>query len=204
MGGAILQFGTCVDVQHLCQPSASRAADPSAAPGAGTAAVGQRASSRPAADIILSWNPPKTASKDRVAVLREAVAPVCSPAYAAEHGETLAGPGVDWSGLTLLDLVRPNPGWTSWDDWLALPGRPAGTPRRLEFDHYTYVLEAAAAGNGIALGCRDFIERLLDAGALVLLGDGLVETGCTLYGVLTEKGSNKPLARQCLRFLGLD
>ena len=154
----------------------------------------------PSADILLTWNAAGVAPEDRVVALREAVRPVCSPAYAAAHAQTLAGPVAGWGGLTCLDLVRPNEGWATWEDWFAVAGRPDGAPGRVGFDCYTYVLEAAAAGHGIALGWRHFIERPVDAGALVALRDGFVEFDNAYYGVLTEKGRRKPLARRCLAF----
>ncbi len=154
----------------------------------------------PSADILMTWDAAGAAPQDRALAHREAVRPVCSPAYAATHAQTLAGPVAGWSGLTFLDLLRPSEGWASWEDWFAVAGRPDGAPRRLGFDSYTYVLEAAAAGHGIALGWRHFIERPLEAGALVALGDGFVEFDSAYYGVLTEKGRRKPLARRCLAF----
>ena len=127
--------------------------------------------------------------------------PVCSPAYAAEHAETLAGPVVGWGALTFLDLLRPNEGWAEWEDWFAVAGRPQGTLRRLGLDSYTYVLEAAAAGNGVALGWRHLIEQYLAAGALVALGDGFVEFDRSYFAVLTDKGRRNPLAQKCLPLL---
>ena len=154
----------------------------------------------PAADILMTWDAARVAPEDRVVVHREAVRPVCSPAYADAHARTLAGPVADWSGLTFIDLLQPSEGWASWEDWFAVAGRPDGAPRRLGLDSYTYVLEAAAAGHGLALGWRDFIERPLESGALVALGDGFVEFDRDYYGVLTEQGRRKPLARRCLAF----
>ena len=154
----------------------------------------------PSADILMTWDTAGVAPQDRALAHREAVRPVCSPAYAGAHAQTLAGPVAGWSGLTFLDLLRPNEGWASWENWFAVAGRPDGAPRRLGFDSYTYVLEAAAAGHGIALGWQYFIERPLEAGALVALGDGFVEFDRAFFGVLTEKGRRKPLARRCLAF----
>ena len=96
-------------------------------------------------------------------------------------------------------MRRPNEGWATWEDWFAAAGRPDGTPRRTGHDTYTLVLEAAAAGHGIALGLRHFVDRLVETGALVALGDRFVEFD-SLHGVLTEKGRRKPLARRCLAF----
>ncbi len=58
----------------------------------------------------------------------------------------------------------------------------------------------AAAGHGIALGWRGFIERHLETGALVELADEFVETDGAYYCVLTERGRRNPLARKCLEF----
>ena len=93
--------------------------------------------------------------------------PVCAPGYAAAHAETLAGPVSGWGGLTLLDLVRPNEGWASWENLFAAAGGPEETPRRFAFDSYVYVLEAAVASHGVALDWPRFADRLLEAGTLV-------------------------------------
>ncbi len=156
--------------------------------------------SDPSADLVLTWNAAGFPPEDRTVTLREAVRPFCSPGFAAAHAETLAGPVAGWGGLTFLDLVRPNEGWATWEDWFAVAGRPDGSPRRGGFDCYAYVLEAAAAGQGIALGWRYFIEQPLEAGGLVPLGDGFVEFDRVYSGVLTEKGRRKPLAHKCLEF----
>ena len=158
----------------------------------------------PTADIYVAWEAADGAPEDRVVAFREAVRPVCSPGYAAQHAETLAGPVAGWGGLTCLDLVRPNEGWATWEEWFAASGEAAGTLRRVGFDSYTYVLEAAAAGTGIALGWRHFIGRFLESGTLVALGDRFVEFDRAYYAVLTEKGRRKPLARRCLPFFELD
>ena len=156
-----------------------------------------------AADIRLTWEPGDTAPEDRVVAMKEEVRPVCAPAYAATHADVLAGPAAGWGPLTLLDLVRPNEGWATWEDWFAAAGQPERPPRRLGIDSYAYVLEAAVGGHGIALGWRHFIERYLDAGTLIALGEGFVRFERTHYGVLTEHGRHKPLARKCLEFFRL-
>ena len=71
----------------------------------------------------------------------------------------------------------------------------------LEPDSYAGVLRAAAAGRGIALGRRYWIERHVEAGILVPLGSGPVELKNVYHGLLTRKGRRKPLARGCLAFL---
>ncbi len=153
----------------------------------------------PAADVVLGWEA-TIGAEDRVVVSGEAVRPLCSPGYAQTHAEVLSGPVSGWSGLTFLDFTRPNEGWASWEDWFATVGRPEPAPRYIGFDSYTYMLEAAAAGHGIILGWRHFIERHIGSGALVELADRFVEFDNHYCGALTEKGRRNPVAQKCLEF----
>ena len=154
----------------------------------------------PIADVVLSWEA-NLHDEARVQVHEEAVRPLCSPEYAAMHAEILNGPVSNWSELTFLDLTRPNQGWASWDDWFEVAGRPERVPKYIDFDSYVYVLEAAVAGRGIALGWRHFIARYLESGTLVGLTDGFTEFDNYYCGVLTKQGRKNPLAQQCLVLL---
>ena len=153
------------------------------------------------ADVMLTWERPSTEPRDRVVVFQEAVRPVCSRSFLATHGQVLNGPVSGWSGVNFLEIAGPNEGWADWEDWFQVSGRPAMTPRIVHFDHYTYVLDAAAAGDGISLAWRGMVEQYLQTGALVALTDDFVETDSYFYGVLTEKGRTVPIARDCLEFL---
>ena len=63
------------------------------------------------------------------------------------------------------------------------------------------MLEAAAAGHGLALGWRHFVDRNLEEGALVALADRFIAFDNRYCGVLTEKGRRNPAAHTCLEFL---
>ena len=154
----------------------------------------------PVADVVLTWNDAQATPQFRVPVVNEAVRPVCSPAYAAAHADALNGPVGGWSALTLIEYTRSNDGWATWDDWFAVAGRPKRRPTYLELDRYPYVLETAAAGRGVALGWRGFIERYLEEGSLVALEEGFTEFDRCCFCALTEKGQAKALARECLAF----
>ena len=158
----------------------------------------------PPADVVLTWNAekvaPSAADEDKAVAFGEEVQLICSPGYAAAHADTLARPIVDWGGLTFLKLNLPNLGWVTWSDWFGIDGYPAATPLYEGFDSYIQVLEAAAAGLGIALGWRGYIERHLDSGAIVTLDKGFVEFDGRFVALLTAKGRRNPLARKCLSF----
>ncbi len=153
----------------------------------------------PPPDLILAWEA-HMAAEDHVVILEEAVRPVCSPGYAETHTGPASGPVSGWSGLTFLDLISPGQGLASWDDWFRVAGRPEIRPRFIGVDSYAHALEAAAAGEGIALGWRHLIERYLETGILVALRDTYVEFDNRYCGVLTERGRKRSLARKCLAF----
>ena len=131
----------------------------------------------------------------------EAVRPVCSPEYATKHTETLKGSVSGWSGLAFLEPGLPNRGWASWEDWFQAVGYPEPQPRFTSFDNYVYSLEAAVAGQGIALGWRIFVDQHLETGALVALGDGYIERDNHFCGMLSEQGRLRPIASKCLSLL---
>ena len=154
----------------------------------------------PVADIILGWE--ASMEGDEYVVLRDEVAgPVCSPRFAEVHKETLRQPVSRWCELPFLDLNRPNLGWASWEDWFRKMGCPWVAPQRELIDIYAYVLDAAAHGQGIALGSGDFMLGYLDSGRLIPLAQGFVSMGKRLCGKLTARGQDKPVANQCLAFL---
>ena len=154
----------------------------------------------PVADLVFTWNAAHEASENCVPVLKEAARPVCAPRYAETHADILNGPVAGWGAVTLIDCVRPADGRATWDDWFTAAGRPRREPCYQRHESYAYVLEAAAAGHGLALGRQGLIEPYLGTGRLVALGDGFLEFDNHCYCVLTEKGRGKALALECLAF----
>jgi LysR family glycine cleavage system transcriptional activator len=152
----------------------------------------------PDIDILFRYDAGRTALTDRSPVLPEAVVPVVSPSFYRRHrGRLESGPAA-WSGLAFLELSKPNHGWATWSEWFARQGRPGQSPDYLYFNNYVYLLEAAAAGKGIALGWRGLVDRHLDSGVLRGLGGEYTEFDRGIYAVLTDYGKGKPLARRCL------
>ena len=154
----------------------------------------------PVPDVVLDWQK-FIRSEDRTILFREAVRPVCSPEYAASHEESLSKPVSWWSDLMFLEPGLPNSGWASWEDWFQAAGHPKPQPRFKSFDNYIYSLEAAVSGQGIALGWRNFVDRHLETGALVALGDGYIERDNHFCGMLSEQGRLRPIASKCLSLL---
>ena len=87
--------------------------------------------------------------------------PVCSPALAADAARPLAGPAdLDRHVLLQLDDEHsPLQDWTLWLRALGLPEiKPAGS---LHFSSYDQVIQAAIAGQGVALGRFPLVRRMM-------------------------------------------
>ena len=151
-------------------------------------------------DLVFTPNADRIAPADRAMVFRDAVVPVCSPAYAKEHARVLAQPVSHWGALTFLNLTKPNRGWATWEDWHARVGGLEHMPEQIGFENYVYLLEAATAGRGLALGWTGCIGRYLDTGALVTLDSHPVEFDRAQFAALTDQGRQRELARRCLEF----
>lgn len=96
----------------------------------------------------------------------EHVTPVASPGFLAE---TAVAGVADLDRLPLLHLDAPGPGrWLGWDDYAASAGtRLTGRTPGLTFNNYILVVQAAIAGQGLALGWRPLIDDALARGLLV-------------------------------------
>ena len=149
-------------------------------------------------DLVVSYHDAADVPGDRVVAFHEAIAPVCSPHFAATHADILRRPVPQWRSLPFLNFARPTHGWATWDDWFETVGRPAPMLRYWNYDDYVYMIDAAVAGLGLALGWRNFMDRFFNAGSLVQAADEFVEFDRPLAARLTERGRRRRLARECL------
>lgn len=100
----------------------------------------------------------------------EVVVPVCAPGLLVG-----AEPAAD-ARLIHLDSGTPAP-WFSWADYLAQnAGARAAQAERghLRFNTYSLVMDAAVAGQGVALGWRGLVDSLIGRGQLVVAGREMV------------------------------
>lgn len=114
-------------------------------------------------------------------LMDEEVVPVCSPAFRDRHAldrpERLAGV------VLLQQSTRPH----LWDEWLALAGASHPSPfRGPRFEQFTMIAEAAAAGLGVGLVPRFFVEEEVAQGRLVLPFDRPMCSDKAYYVVYPE------------------
>jgi len=115
----------------------------------------------------------------------EEVFPVCSPDY------PLPRPGRDWVEwlleAQLIDLADSHWNWMNWRLWLG--GNDIDEPlgnRNLQINSYPLVIDAACAGQGVALGWRYLVDDLIAAGRLVRPIEQSLQTELGYYFICRE------------------
>ncbi|MBB3229188.1 LysR substrate-binding domain-containing protein [Halomonas stenophila] len=125
---------------------------------------------RQAADIAIRFGPYMPQDAGRL-VASEAVFPVCRPDYASEHGlaDTLTA-----SHLTQLSLLHQDikdPRWLDWTQWCQHAGLSlVPSDDVFAYHNYALLLNAALAGQGVALGWSPLVKDYLASGQLIALG----------------------------------
>jgi LysR family glycine cleavage system transcriptional activator len=119
-------------------------------------------------DLAVRYLADASAFRGAVQLFGERLLPVASPAL-VKRGPPLKRPA-DLARHVLLHLDDPDGlmPWLNWPAWLAANGEPdlkaAGAIR---FSLYDQLIQAALAGEGVALGRIPLIAGLLDRGRLV-------------------------------------
>ncbi len=106
-----------------------------------------------------------------VELFGEAVRPIASPSFAAEHGIDAETSPEDLARLPLLHVDSERRPSMTWPEWFAASGTDVRPPRpRIVYDHYSTVVQEALVGHGVALGWRHLVGDLVRRGLLVPVG----------------------------------
>ncbi len=131
----------------------------------------------------------------------EEVFPVCSPQLLAGREPPL--PADVLREFPLLHLRGE--GNANWFDWagvfraLEIPQAPA--PGQLRFDNYTLLIQAAIAGQGVAIGWRHLVDALLDQGLLCRPIAAAAISGYGYYVVLPQRKRRVQIVQQFVDWL---
>ena len=115
-------------------------------------------------DLAIRYTTPALAPAGALRLFGETVAPVAHPSLGLKP--LRAAEAV--SRLCLLDFDDPQHPWLRWNGWLASVGWADAKPQAvLHFNQYDQLIQAALAGQGVALGRLELIQPLLDEKRLV-------------------------------------
>lgn len=151
-------------------------------------------------DLALAGGAPLDKRDSFVPVFPERVRPVAAPAFWERVGR-VSNPS-DLVPLPLLELEKPNFGWTDWPSWfhhLAPDVAPPSPAKR--YPNYVYALEAAAAGEGVALGWDGYWEAYREAGRLTPANIAPLTTGGGCFAAPTPARTSPDLVEKLLTVL---
>lgn len=144
----------------------------------------------------------KSGSTSGTPLFQETVQPVCAPSL-LERGPRLAVPA-DLRAHTLLQIGNATAGGmpAEWQSWLTAVGAGDVEPASLlTFSSYDTAVAAAVAGQGVVLGRRPLVDRLLRERALVAPFQG-EWASARAYGLLTSAASaRRPAVRDLAAWL---
>lgn len=142
-------------------------------------------------DLAIRYAPLAHAPTGATRLFDDRIIPVAHPSLGAERldADTLSRHVL----LEFEGLQRP---LLRWSDHLAAAGLYDAKPRGAQyFSQYDHVLQAALAGQGIALGRADLVEPLIAEGKLVALSEGKGAANGYAYWLVQAE----PSARQDVR-----
>ncbi len=122
-------------------------------------------------DVAVRYMAPSAAPRDAVRLFSDEVLPLCSPKLLRDRARPLRAPADLKHHVLLHDDYLPGApaqAWLEWGNWLAAHGlqdlKPAGD---LRFSHYDQLIQAAIAGQGVALGRLPLLAAVLRRKELV-------------------------------------
>lgn len=152
-------------------------------------------------DVAIAFGDGRFKHGEAHLLFREEVFPVCSPQLL--NGQPLPLSAAALASLPLLHL-RPESraGWFDWHSLFAALGiAEAPSSGMLRFDNYTLLIQAAIAGQGVAIGWRHLIDHLLVQGLLCQLSSGVASSQLGYYAVLPERKRRQRLTQNFVDWL---
>lgn len=151
-------------------------------------------------DLLIEYARGPLADEGVRRLFGEAIFPVCSPEYLRERAPPRAAG--DLAAETLLALDDDHPDWMDWSEWFRGAGVDSAqaerTPSRrpIRINNYPALLQAAIAGQGIALGWRHLVDDFVGAGSLLpLLNDRRQGQGAFYLRTTRPAPDGSPVAR---------
>ncbi|MBX3623505.1 MAG: LysR family transcriptional regulator [Rhizobacter sp.] len=119
-------------------------------------------------DLAIRYTAAAHAPKGAIQLFGESIAPVAHPSLASTPWR---GPK-DLRSKVLLEFDSPRHPWLQWAGWLEARGWAAAKPGGMvHFNQYDHTIQAALAGQGVALGRLELIQPLLASGQLVVVDE---------------------------------
>jgi DNA-binding transcriptional LysR family regulator len=134
---------------------------------------------------------------------QECIGAVAGPAYLRRHGELRTVDDITTG--TLLHLEDERRRWVDWGQWLRTMGaRSTKSGDCLYFNNYPALLQAAANGQGLALGWHGLIGEMLENGTLVEVLPNRLITNLGYFAAHPTASAMKPEVRALLDWIAAE
>lgn len=135
-------------------------------------------------DLSLRYCRPQDAPAGALRLFGEALVPVAHPSLAVDAIEDPA----QRKRQVLLEFDDVSRPWLQWPAWLRGAGGGRAKPKGvLSFNQYDQVVQAALAGQGVALGRLELVRPLLEQGRLALASALPAAASDYAYWLLTRE-----------------
>lgn len=154
-------------------------------------------------DIAVRYLPDAEAPADAIRLFGERMLPVVSPRVLARGNAPLRNPG-DLARHVLLHLDDPEgrTPWLDWRSWLTSNGQPGLKPAgSYRFRLYDQVIQAAVAGQGVALGRIPMLAEHLRDGRLVAPFPKRYDSARGYFALAAPRAVDRGDVRHFLRWL---
>ncbi|MFS8087102.1 MAG: LysR substrate-binding domain-containing protein [Acidobacteriota bacterium] len=161
---------------------------------------------RGAVDVAVRYAPEDRAPANSTRLFGELVVPVVGPALMRDRTRPLRQL-TDLTRQVLLHLQDPlgRAPWIDWSAWLASSGVRDLTPAgNVGFSQYDLLLQAAVAGQGVALGRRPLIDHWLARGELVLPFAKRYAVPRGYFALCGSQAASRVEVRQFIAWLALE
>ncbi len=145
-------------------------------------------------DLSLYYSREYNSAEQRV-LFTEEVFPVCSPLYMSENKVN-----VENNVCTFFDLIwlESDENWINWPEWFeTMSLENIEAPNRFVLNHYSMVVQAAIAGQGIALGWKGLVDQSLNDGLLIKPTQLILKTEA---GFVLNSPVGKSLSEEAITF----
>lgn len=153
-------------------------------------------------DVAILFGAGQWEGLDTDLLFGERVYPVCSPDYQRDHPALRRPEDLLDQTLLHLEYGKPSLGGVDWRSWLLRQGVNGQPVRRgLRFNSYPMVLQAAEAGQGVALGWSYITDPLLAEGRLVCPVDRVLKTRDGYYLCTSKELGQSPRVAAFLEWM---
>lgn len=149
-------------------------------------------------DLVIRYCAEREAPEGAVRLFDETLVPIAHPSLKVrrlDSPEALAR-------HVLLELDMPHRRWLHWADWLAALGQRGARPKgMLHFNQYDQLVQAAIAGQGIAIGRYELVAPMLADGRLAAVGPPDLVASPYSHWLLQAPGEPREATRKVMEWI---